>query len=251
MARPADPNARTDLIAAARAEFVKKGLRGARIEDITAACGLSKGAFYLHFASKEALFGEVMEQVRQQLDGLSRERMERMHRFFAEHGHPDARDLAERSERYATFVELEVELDLRTLEVMWEYRDVMQVLQRGSQGTDFESLFSVMVDREVERVAGEVRRLQGSSACHLDVNPTLFGTVIVGTYALLVQRMSQLRDKPDLAGWARDLQQIFREGKMRREPVPAPVSAPRAVSSRTSPRLGTARAHTRKTPRTP
>ena len=63
MARPADPHAREALVAAARAEFVKKGLRGARIEDITAACGLSKGAFYLHFPSKEALFGEVVARV--------------------------------------------------------------------------------------------------------------------------------------------------------------------------------------------
>ena len=62
MARPADPHARAALIAAARAEFVKKGLRGARIEDITAACGLSKGAFYLHSSSKEALFGEVVAE---------------------------------------------------------------------------------------------------------------------------------------------------------------------------------------------
>src|SRR5437660_856533 len=56
MARPADPNAKEALMAAARAEFARRGLRGARIEDITAACGLSKGAFYLHFESKEALF---------------------------------------------------------------------------------------------------------------------------------------------------------------------------------------------------
>jgi len=61
MARHADPNARDGLIAAARAEFARRGLRGARIEDITAASGLSKGAFYLHFPSKEALFGELVE----------------------------------------------------------------------------------------------------------------------------------------------------------------------------------------------
>src|SRR5947209_20471614 len=61
MARPADPNAKEALMAAARAEFARKGRRGAHIEDITAACDLSKGAFYLHFESKEALFGELVE----------------------------------------------------------------------------------------------------------------------------------------------------------------------------------------------
>ncbi len=251
MPRPADPNARASLISAARAEFVKKGLRGARIEDITAACELSKGAFYLHFPSKEALFGEVVSTVKERLEVLSQERLERMERFYAEHGHLGAKDLAVSSERYEQLVRMETELDLRTLELMWDYRDVMHVLLRGSQGTDFESLFWVIVDAEVERIARDCRRLQSSKACRLDVSPMLFGTVIVGTYALLVQQMSHLQEKPDLASWARDLQRIFHEGAMRRDSEPAPVRLPRAASSHTSPRQGSARAHARRTPRKP
>src|SRR5947209_4911297 len=46
MPRPADPNAKEALVTAARAEFARRGLRGARIEDITAACGLSKGTAF-------------------------------------------------------------------------------------------------------------------------------------------------------------------------------------------------------------
>ncbi|MFN7132252.1 MAG: TetR family transcriptional regulator, partial [Myxococcales bacterium] len=38
---------------------MRRGLRGARIEDITSSCGLSKGAFYLHFDSKEEVLGEL------------------------------------------------------------------------------------------------------------------------------------------------------------------------------------------------
>ena len=251
MPRPADPNARASLVSAARSEFAKKGLRGARIEDITAACCLSKGAFYLHFSSKEELFGEVLGGLKQTLDTMANERVERMERFFAEHGPLTATDLAQRTERYEQLVRLETALDLRTLEVMWEFRDVMHVLLRGSQGTDFESLFWVLVDREVERVAVDCRRMQGSGACRENVSPALFGTVIVGTYALLVQQMSRLRDKPDLASWASHLQQLFREGSMRQGSEPEPERAPRAVSSRTSPRQRLARASTRTSQRKP
>ncbi|MBN1205524.1 MAG: TetR/AcrR family transcriptional regulator [Myxococcaceae bacterium] len=251
MARPADPNARTALISAARVEFVKKGLRGARIEDITAACGLSKGAFYLHFSSKEALFGEVLARVQELLGALSRERVECMERFFAEYGQLEAKDLSEGSQRYERLVALEAELDLRVLETMWEYRDVMHVLLRGSQGTQFESLFWVMVDQEVERVAREFRRLQRSCATRGDVSPSLFGTVIVGTYALLVQQMSHMRQKPDLASWAHNLQLLFREGAMRRGAEPAPARLKRASVARTSPRRTSARALSPKTSRKP
>ena len=139
---------------------MKKGLRGARIEDITAACGLSKGAFYLHAASKEALFGEVVGEFTAAMNELIERRMKQMERFFAEHGPLEARDVAERSERYELLVEMNTEADLGTLELMWAYRDVVHVLLRGSQGTEFESLMWGMVDREVTRVAQEFQRLQ-------------------------------------------------------------------------------------------
>src|SRR5712692_808680 len=81
MARPADPNAKEAVVAAARAEFARRGLRGARIEDITAACGLSKGAFYLHFESKEALFRERVTAFREATDRLTASRMTAIQRF--------------------------------------------------------------------------------------------------------------------------------------------------------------------------
>src|SRR5437868_10058752 len=107
MPRPADPNAKEALIAAARAEFARKGLRGARIEDITAACGLSKGAFYLHFKSKEALFGELVASFRARMDTLLEQRMQVMASFFTEHGPLSARDLHGRTDRYERLLELE------------------------------------------------------------------------------------------------------------------------------------------------
>lgn len=243
MARPADPNARAALITAARAEFVKKGIRGARIEDITAACGLSKGAFYLHAASKEALFGELVAEFTQAMERLTRERLEEMERFLADYGPLEARDVAERSERYERSVLLHSEADLRTLELMWAWRDVMDVLIRGSAGTGFESLLWSLVEREVERLSQDFERLQGANACRPDVPAEIFGSLLVGTYLLLAQKMSRLEQKPDLAAWASSLHRLIREGSMPQgEPVktsPRRASGARALSrSRQTPRSG-------------
>ena len=251
MARPADPNARASLIAAARAEFVKKGLRGARIEDITAACGLSKGAFYLHFESKEALFGETMSAFKAQLDAMADERFATMDRFIAEHGRPDQQDAATRSERYRRLVQLETELDLRMLELMWGHRDVMEVLIRGAQGTEFESFIWSLADREVERVARDCQSLLANHSPGEDeLEPELFGSLVVGAYLLMCKRMISMKEKPDLAAWARTLQHLVREGSLPRG-LPAESQAP-AASSKTSPRRPTvARVATRRTPRSP
>ncbi|WNG14021.1 TetR/AcrR family transcriptional regulator [Cystobacter fuscus] len=253
MARPADPHARAALIAAARVEFMKKGLKGARIEDITAACGLSKGAFYLHAASKEALFGEVLSEFMSALQGLIDQRREETERFFAEQGAVEARDVSERSARYERLLAMSAEGDLRTLELMWAYRDVMQVLMRGSQGTDFESLMWGFVDREVSRVAQEFRRLQSGRALRSDVPSEVIGSLIVGTYVLLAQRMSQMQEKPDLAAWANSIHLLIREGCVPRCDVAAPVEPPRAPppETSTSSRRASSRAlsRTRSTPR--
>ena len=54
-ARPAD------ICAAALAVFAEKGFAGARIEEIANRAGISKGAVYLYFPTKEALFRAVVQ----------------------------------------------------------------------------------------------------------------------------------------------------------------------------------------------
>lgn len=51
-----------EIIAAALEVFVEKGFAAARLEDIAARAGVSKGAIYLYFATKEDIFRAVVEQ---------------------------------------------------------------------------------------------------------------------------------------------------------------------------------------------
>src|SRR6187549_300130 len=70
MPRPSDPHARARLLDAARAIFSERGLDRAKVEDITTRAQLSKGAFYLHFASKEEAFRELLASVVSHLEHL-------------------------------------------------------------------------------------------------------------------------------------------------------------------------------------
>jgi AcrR family transcriptional regulator len=53
---------RRKLLAAARRVFALRGFEAARIEDIAAESGYTRGAFYANFDSKEALFLALLEQ---------------------------------------------------------------------------------------------------------------------------------------------------------------------------------------------
>lgn len=51
-----------EILTAALDEFIAKGFDSARIEDIAAKAGLSKGAVYLYFDSKESLLRALIER---------------------------------------------------------------------------------------------------------------------------------------------------------------------------------------------
>ncbi|WP_312163537.1 TetR/AcrR family transcriptional regulator [Phenylobacterium sp.] len=51
-----------EIVAAAIEVFSEKGFAAARLDDIAARAGISKGALYLYFATKEDIFRAVIEQ---------------------------------------------------------------------------------------------------------------------------------------------------------------------------------------------
>lgn len=65
MARPADPDLRDRLIAAATSEFAESGYAGATLDAIAARAAVTKGGLYFHFAGKEELFFAVLDHWRE------------------------------------------------------------------------------------------------------------------------------------------------------------------------------------------
>lgn len=51
-----------EIVAAAMAVFAEKGFAAAKLDEIAARAGVSKGAIYLYFAAKEDIFQAVVEQ---------------------------------------------------------------------------------------------------------------------------------------------------------------------------------------------
>src|SRR5579862_7179517 len=54
---------REQILEAAKACFIRHGLRGTSMRDIQAECGLSTGTLYGHFESKEAIVLAIGEQI--------------------------------------------------------------------------------------------------------------------------------------------------------------------------------------------
>lgn len=209
MARTARPGARDALLDAARDEFARNGLERARVEDISRRAGISKGAFYLHFATKEAAFREIVSRFLGALEDHALRRVELEDRMARERGAADA-DAAERR------IEAECAIDADLLEVLWRNRQILAAVESAS-GT----LYRDLVDDFRRKMREVVSRRIGDGVCagvpvRPDVPPEIVADIVVGAYGDFARRMIDMKEKPDLAGWARSLHLVLYEGILER-----------------------------------
>jgi AcrR family transcriptional regulator len=197
MSRPADPNAKIDLLRAAEEVFLEHGLEKARIEDITARAGRSKGAFYLHFESKEEAFRQIVETFVARLSGCI-DAANDVHITAA--GDPES------------FLQRCAEIDLEILDFMWQNRGVVQLMLEGGGSIDF----NYLIDEFAERSRQNTKRLLAWGAEHglyrADLDFEVASLVMSGAYDRIVRDLVRRDRKPDLRALVTGLQKMLLVG---------------------------------------
>jgi AcrR family transcriptional regulator len=221
MGRRADPEAPARLLAAARAAFAETGVEAARIEDICRAAGLSKGAFYLHFESKEDAFQHIVATFFAVMQDLQSQRFEAQHELRGRVGSPDAHDWAVGSPRLDDWARLDHEHTVRALQAMWRHRDVLRIILQHAPG--LLDRFAVLANQMCSAQLAEAARHGGLRG---DLDQELVGELIVGMYLQLGRRMLRTDRRPDFDAWARAVDTLIVEGLANR----ATAMADRRVS---------------------
>lgn len=199
MARPADPHTKIELLRAAEAVFVEHGLDLARVEDITARARRSKGSFYLHFASKEDAFRQIVETM------LAR---------LADYVEQDPPVLPERPDATALerFFDYWLDKDVAVFEFLWHNRAVARLLFEGGKSASF----GYLIDEFAERARARTREVlavgarQGIFRPDLDVE--LGSLIISGAYDRIARQLVRLQERPDLRRWLAELQRALLTG---------------------------------------
>lgn len=197
MARPVDPNAKVELLRAAEAVFVERGLERARVEEITARAGRSKGSFYLHFQSKEEAFRQIVETMVARLYG------------FIEHMDPTccAAD-AELDEIMQSWFEREVEL----FEFLWQNRGLTRLLMQGGGGAEYAHLVDTFAERARERTKSWIALSVARGFYRPDLDIEVASLVVAGAYDRIARQLVRLDKKPDIAAWVRAVQKVLLGG---------------------------------------
>jgi AcrR family transcriptional regulator len=200
MARPGDAHAKIALLAAAEAEFVAHGLERARVEDITARAGRSKGSFYLHFPSKEAAFGQLVESLLARLQST----LDECARELASLDRPEI-DLP-------TIKAAALEQDIRLFELLWQDRALVRLVLEGGHSSSWSFLIDELSERA--RAASHaflslgIRRGWFRPELDLDV----VSVAISGAYDRLARSLMTSHKKPDFPRQLREMQRFIYGG---------------------------------------
>jgi AcrR family transcriptional regulator len=211
MARRPRPGAHDALLEAAREEFARVGLARARVEDVARRAGISKGAFYLHFRTKDEVFREIVHRFLGALEDHARRRHEVEERM----GREAPRDPG----GLAALFEVECAVDVDLLEVLWRHRQIVAIIDSAGKAT--RELLADFRRRMRELVANRIGERQRAGALRPDVDAEVFADIVIGSYEDFSRRMADMRDKPDLAAWARSFLVVVYEGILARPAAPA------------------------------
>jgi AcrR family transcriptional regulator len=197
MPRIADPRAKIELLRAAESVFAEHGLASSKVEQITERAGVSKGAFYLHFESKDDCWRQIIEGFIAKLANcldLPRERG------------------AELIENVTAHLEGWHRHDLEMLEFCWQNRAILKMVLAGGGGTPYAYLIDEFAVRVAETSEGWLRLAMSAGVYRKDLDTRVVAALISGGYERMVRELISRTKRPDIAAWSYQALSLFTRG---------------------------------------
>jgi AcrR family transcriptional regulator len=194
MSRPPDPTAKIQLLSAAEQVFAARGLALAKVEEITRRAGTSKGAFYLHFTSKEEAFKQVVESFLARLAS----------RLPVPTEIPAGGWTPERALAFWR------DADIDLYEFLWQNRAIVSILQ-GCQG-DHVYLVEAFHEEIRARTVEWISHWKRVGLFRAEIDTELAATLLVGAHNELARRMMISTTRPPIGEWVQKTQDVFVRG---------------------------------------
>jgi AcrR family transcriptional regulator len=201
MARLADHRTKIELLRAAEGEFAEHGLANAKVDAITARAGVSKGAFYLHFESKEDCFRLIVESF------LAR---------FAAHIEPPPFVRDDTPSNVEEFFEQALAHAVTIFEVCWQNRGLLRMLLAGGGGAPHAYLVEEFRERVRQQTEDWIRTAVEGGLYRDDIDPKVVSALVSGGYDRLTRDLIQLDRKPDIEAWCKQAIDLFARGLLAR-----------------------------------
>jgi AcrR family transcriptional regulator len=220
MPRPSDPHARARLLDAARAIFSERGLDRTKVEDITTLAQLSKGAFYLHFESKEEAFRELLASLVSRLEGMLDETSDQQ--LAATPGAVSFRDYIQ-----ACHVK-----NLEIYEFVWENRVLMQMVLEGGGSANYQHLIEDFAERAQRQTATLIQHGITLGLYRSDIDVEASAAFIAGGFDRIARQLVREQRRPDIDKILHEAQWLFLGGIARPEALVGLNREPQKLSGK-------------------
>lgn len=167
---------RADILSAAREVFMKLGYEKAPLREIANRAGLTKGAIYAYFNSKDALFCALVDPAVQYITGTLK------------HSESSERALEGRSEKEALCEEA-VRGFQKYADDIWTHQSAFQLLLFKAAGSSLEGFRDTIIDLYVKDFNHILKYFTGSESAHAHHLSPLFIRTLAGTYVRFLETL--------------------------------------------------------------
>jgi AcrR family transcriptional regulator len=199
MARAPNPNLQPALVEAAVAVFAEHGLAAAKVSDITERAGVSKGAFYLHFESKEALYEQICRNFLATI-------VNRLHSHELV--------MCDLSLTPAEMFEELGQADEALLDLFWDHRQPLKMILQGAIGTASAWLADEFIDSIEAVMLQTVSRHHEESGVPSPFRPEFMAAMATGITVMYARRVVHQVDKPVLGQDIRHFRRLMTIGAL-------------------------------------
>ena len=155
-------------------EFLEKGYRGASLREIVKKAGVTTGAFYGYYKSKEELFSALVKPHADFVVNIYNSLVEDFKAL-------PKNQWAEKMMNYSK------EGVLQIFEYAWNHKDAFRLILKASEGTDYENFIHDIVEKEIEITHVFYKEMEEQGYRPYAFDSTLEHTIISGEFSALFE----------------------------------------------------------------
>ncbi len=188
-----------NLIACAKKHFLEFGFERASIREICKDANVTNGAFYNHFADKEALFGSLVESVVQTIQKIYSESIDK---HF---------DLV-KTDELKNLWKLSESTIIQIIEYIYENFDVFRLLLMCSSGTKYAGFLDDLVRADVQETIKLIAELKARGVPVNDLDEDEWHMLVHSYYASIAEIVMHNYPKPAALKYTHTLSVFFSSG---------------------------------------
>lgn len=193
------------LLRCGRVAFLNEGFEKANVRRISQAAGVTTGAFYKHFADKEALFAELVEPVASMIRDSYHHGEEKGFAVYAT-------DSPITPKQVKKALQDKAQGTLETVAALYDHKDSFELLAFHAYGTRYANFMNLLVERENQGTLRIMELIHGKDQAEQVISKASLHIINQAFFAALSNAIVQATSKTALLETTKVISTFFNSG---------------------------------------